>query len=133
MSFLEYAPAPESRSVLNLQSEYGLFINGEFREGNGTSFASINPADETKITMISAADEADVDAAREPGALELRVTLDHLGRVLREEAWEPGRAVPAVARNAGGALDLPPAEHGRLPLLGCLLAHRLRSRVKWST
>ncbi|GAA2538129.1 aldehyde dehydrogenase family protein [Microbacterium mitrae] len=63
MSFLEYAPAPESRSVLNLQSEYGLFINGEFREGNGTSFASINPADETKITMISAADEADVDAA----------------------------------------------------------------------
>ena len=63
MSFLEYAPAPESRSVLNLQSEYGLFINGEFREGSGTSFASINPADETKIAMIAMADEADVDAA----------------------------------------------------------------------
>ncbi|MBV0895265.1 aldehyde dehydrogenase family protein [Microbacterium sp. NC79] len=63
MSFLEYAPAPESRSVLNLQSEYGLFINGEFREGSGTSFASINPADESKIAMIAMADEADVDAA----------------------------------------------------------------------
>ncbi len=63
MSFLEYAPAPESRSVLNLQSEYGLFINGEFREGGAASFASINPADETTIAMIAHADEADVDAA----------------------------------------------------------------------
>ena len=33
MSFLEYAPAPESRSVLHLRDEYGLFIDGEFRPG----------------------------------------------------------------------------------------------------
>ena len=26
----EYAPAPESRSVVDIQPSYGLFINGEF-------------------------------------------------------------------------------------------------------
>ena len=35
MSFLEYAPAPESRAILNLRDEYGLFIDGEFRPGHG--------------------------------------------------------------------------------------------------
>ena len=33
MSFLEYAPAPESKAVLNLKDSYGLFINGEFVDG----------------------------------------------------------------------------------------------------
>ena len=63
MSFLEYAPAPESRAILNLRDEYGLFIDGEFVEGTGKSFATISPADETHIATISAASEADVDAA----------------------------------------------------------------------
>ena len=63
MSFLEYAPAPESRAILNLRKEYGLFIGGEFVEGRGASFATISPADETHIATISAASEADVDAA----------------------------------------------------------------------
>ena len=40
MSFLEYAPAPESRAILNLRDEYGLFIDGEFRPGSGESFHS---------------------------------------------------------------------------------------------
>ncbi|WP_421732669.1 aldehyde dehydrogenase family protein [Cellulomonas sp.] len=63
MSFLEYAPAPESQAILNLRSEYGLFIDGEFREGHGTPFASISPATEKHLTTISTADDADVDAA----------------------------------------------------------------------
>ncbi|KQY43065.1 aldehyde dehydrogenase family protein [Cellulomonas sp. Root137] len=63
MSFLEYAPAPESQAILNLRSEYGLFIDGEFREGHGTPFASISPATEKHIATISTADAADVDAA----------------------------------------------------------------------
>ena len=32
----EYAPAPESRAILNLRDEYGLFIDGEFRPGTGS-------------------------------------------------------------------------------------------------
>ena len=63
MSFLEYAPAPESRSILNLRDAYGLFIDGEFVEGTGESFATISPADESHIATISAASEADVDRA----------------------------------------------------------------------
>ncbi|WP_040163829.1 aldehyde dehydrogenase family protein [Microbacterium gorillae] len=63
MSFLEYADAPESRSVLNLRDEYGLFIDGEFVDGTGESFVTINPADETRIATIASASDADVDRA----------------------------------------------------------------------
>ncbi len=63
MTFLEYAPAPESTAILDLKSEYGLFINGEFVPGNGESFTTISPATEQKITTISCASEADVDSA----------------------------------------------------------------------
>ncbi|WP_165070265.1 aldehyde dehydrogenase family protein [Marisediminicola senii] len=63
MSFLDYAPAPESTSILALRSDYGLFIDGDFVDGSGTPFASISPATEKQITMISTADASDVDRA----------------------------------------------------------------------
>jgi aldehyde dehydrogenase (NAD+) len=63
MTFLEYAPAPESRAILNLREDYGLFINGEFRAGSGKSFDTISPADETRIATIATATPDDVDAA----------------------------------------------------------------------
>ncbi|MGO4104550.1 aldehyde dehydrogenase family protein [Leifsonia sp. YAF41] len=63
MNFLDYAPAPESQAILNLRSDYGLFINGEFVAGRGTPFSTINPATENQIAMIAHANEADVDAA----------------------------------------------------------------------
>src|SRR5690606_27870291 len=63
MSFLDYAPAPESKSILSLKDAYGLFIDGEFREGHGRPFATISPADETHIAEVSNADASDVDAA----------------------------------------------------------------------
>jgi len=63
MSFLDYAPAPESRAILNLRERYGLFIDGAFVDGHGESFATISPATEERIATVSAADEQDVDAA----------------------------------------------------------------------
>ncbi len=63
MSFLNYAPAPESTSILHLQTSYGLFINGAFVPGHGTPFASISPATEQHIAEIATASPADVDAA----------------------------------------------------------------------
>ncbi|GAA1944898.1 aldehyde dehydrogenase family protein [Agromyces allii] len=63
MSFLEYAPAPESTSVLNLRDQYGLFIDGEFVDGRGTPFQTISPATEARIATIANANEADVDLA----------------------------------------------------------------------
>jgi acyl-CoA reductase-like NAD-dependent aldehyde dehydrogenase len=63
MSFLDYAPAPESTAILNLRENYGLFIGGEFVEGHGTPFSTISPATEKHIAQIANADASDVDAA----------------------------------------------------------------------
>ncbi|GAA0738396.1 aldehyde dehydrogenase family protein [Dactylosporangium roseum] len=59
----QYAPAPESRSIVDIRSSYGLFVDGEFVDGRGESFKSINPANEELLADIAAADAADVDAA----------------------------------------------------------------------
>ena len=63
MSFLEFAPAPESTSVLNLRPSYGLFINGEFVDGHGDSITTISPATEKPIAEIAHANEQDVSVA----------------------------------------------------------------------
>ena len=45
MPKFEYAPAPESRSIVSLRESYGLFINGEFSPGvDGHAFKTISPA-----------------------------------------------------------------------------------------
>jgi aldehyde dehydrogenase (NAD+) len=63
MSFLEYAPAPESTALLNLKDSYGLFIDGEFVDGSGNSFTTISPASEKRIAEIATASDDDVDRA----------------------------------------------------------------------
>jgi acyl-CoA reductase-like NAD-dependent aldehyde dehydrogenase len=59
----EYAPAPESRSIVDIAPSYGLFIDGEFVDGTGESFKSVNPATEEVLTEVSAGSAADVDRA----------------------------------------------------------------------
>ncbi|WP_238008039.1 aldehyde dehydrogenase family protein [Dactylosporangium sp. AC04546] len=59
----QYAPAPESRSIVDIRSSYGLFINGEFVDGKGEPFKSINPASEELLADIACADAADIDDA----------------------------------------------------------------------
>jgi len=60
----EYAPAPESRDVVSIAPEYGLFIDGEFRPAaDGATFATINPATEEPLTRVAEAGGADVEAA----------------------------------------------------------------------
>jgi aldehyde dehydrogenase (NAD+) len=59
----EYAPAPESRSVVDLASSYGLFIDGEFVDGTGGSLKSINPATEEVLAEVAEASASDVDRA----------------------------------------------------------------------
>ena len=63
MPTFEYAPAPESRAVVDLASSYGLFINGEFVDGTGSSFKTVSPATEEVLADVTEASEADVDAA----------------------------------------------------------------------
>src|SRR4030095_3820886 len=60
----EYAPAPESRSIVDIQSSYGLFINGSFVDPiSGGSRKTVNPANEEVLAEIAEAGESDVDAA----------------------------------------------------------------------
>ena len=59
----EYAPAPESRSIVDIRPSYGLFIDGEFVDGHGKSFKTISPATEEVLAEVAEADQADVDAA----------------------------------------------------------------------
>ncbi len=63
MPTFDYAPAPESRAVVDLQPSYGLFINGEFVDGSGTAFTTINPATEESLAEVAEATTDDVDRA----------------------------------------------------------------------
>ena len=59
----EYAPAPESRAIVDIKPSYGLFINGEFVDGTGKAFKTINPATEEVLAEVAEASDADVDEA----------------------------------------------------------------------
>ena len=60
----EYAPAPESRDIVSIHDEYGLFIGGEFTAPvSGEHFSTVNPASEEPLASVAQAGEADVDRA----------------------------------------------------------------------
>jgi aldehyde dehydrogenase (NAD+) len=101
MAKFEYAPAPESRSVVSIRPSYGLFINGEFVDGaSGSAFKTISPATEEVLSEVTEASAADVDRAvaaartayervwgRMPGA-ERGKYLFRIARILQERARE---------------------------------------------
>ena len=58
----DYAPAPESRSVVSIKPKYGHFIGGKFVAGS-KHFPTINPATEEVLSQIALAGKAEVDAA----------------------------------------------------------------------
>jgi aldehyde dehydrogenase (NAD+) len=60
----EYSPAPESRDIVTIAPEYGLFVGGEFRSAAaGGTFATVNPASEENLALVADAGPDDVDAA----------------------------------------------------------------------
>jgi aldehyde dehydrogenase (NAD+) len=60
----EYAPAPESRSVVRFQERYGLFVGGELVEPrSGEWYSTIEPANEDHLADVALAREEDVDLA----------------------------------------------------------------------
>lgn len=63
MTKFEYAPAPESRAIVDIKSSYGLFIGGEFIDGKGGSFKTISPATEEVLAEVTEATADDVDQA----------------------------------------------------------------------
>ena len=60
----EYAPAPESRDVVQLKSRYGLFIGGkEVAPRSGQWFTTIDPATEEPLAEVARANIEDVNQA----------------------------------------------------------------------
>ncbi len=60
----EYAPAPESCSVVDLRPSYGLFIDGAFvDQTDGSTFKTVNPATEEVLAEVSEAGPGDVERA----------------------------------------------------------------------
>ncbi|CAM5441206.1 Aldehyde dehydrogenase 5 OS=Streptomyces glaucescens OX=1907 GN=SGLAU_21165 PE=4 SV=1 [Streptomyces glaucescens] len=99
-SAFAYAPAPESRSVVDIAPSYGLFIDGEFTEAaDGKVFKTVSPSTEEVLSEIAEAGEADVDravrAARKafekwsalPGA-ERAKYLFRIARIIQERSRE---------------------------------------------
>ncbi len=95
-----YAPAPESRAIVDLAPSYGLFVDGEFTEAaDGRVFKSVSPSSEEVLAEVARAGEQDVDravkAARKafekwsalPGA-ERGKYLFRIARILQERSRE---------------------------------------------
>ena len=60
----EYAPAPESRAIVDLKPSYGLFVDGQFVDtADGRTFKTVSPATEEVLAEITEAGPADVDRA----------------------------------------------------------------------
>ncbi|MET7304402.1 aldehyde dehydrogenase family protein [Embleya sp. NPDC005575] len=60
----EYAPAPESRAIVDIAPAYGLFIDGKFTDAaDGGRLKTVNPATEEVLAEIAVGGEADVDRA----------------------------------------------------------------------
>ncbi|MFI1578356.1 aldehyde dehydrogenase family protein [Embleya sp. NPDC020630] len=96
----EYAPAPESRAIVDIAPAYGLFIDGAFAEAaDGGRLKTVNPATEEVLAEIAVGGEADVDravkAARKafkswsalPGAQRAKY-LFRIARLIQEHARE---------------------------------------------
>ena len=59
-----YAPAPESRAVVDIKSSYGLFIDGQMVDAtDGRTFKTVSPSTEEVLAEVTEAGEADVDRA----------------------------------------------------------------------
>ncbi|HEX8804565.1 MAG TPA: aldehyde dehydrogenase family protein, partial [Acidimicrobiales bacterium] len=64
MPAFDYAPAPESPSIVDIPAAHGLFIGGEMVDPvDGTPFKTVNPATEEVLSEVVAAGPADVDRA----------------------------------------------------------------------
>jgi aldehyde dehydrogenase (NAD+) len=96
----EYAPAPESRAIVDIRPSYGLFVDGEFVDGHGHAFKTVSPSTEEVLAEVAEADQSDIDAAvraarrahtrvwgRMPGR-ERAKYLFRIARIVQERARE---------------------------------------------
>lgn len=74
----EYAESKESADLVEIEDEYGLYIDGEFRPAKSNNrFPTVNPATEENLAQVAEAGEADVNDAVSAA------------RTAYEETWGP--------------------------------------------
>lgn len=96
----DYAPAPESRAVVDIAPSYGLFLDGEFvPASDGKVFKTVSPSTEEVLSEVAQASAEDIDravkAARKafekwsalPGA-ERAKYLFRIARIIQERSRE---------------------------------------------
>ena len=101
MMKFEYSPAPESTAIVDIKSDYNLFIDGKFVPSKGGKrFATINPANEQVLAKITQGTAADVDRAVKAATNAYKKTwsklsgadrgkyLFRIARILQERARE---------------------------------------------
>ncbi|GAA3849418.1 aldehyde dehydrogenase family protein [Streptomyces sedi] len=60
----DYAPAPESRAIVDIPASHGLFVDGRFRPAADEAvFKTVSPATEEVLSEVANAGDDDVDAA----------------------------------------------------------------------
>jgi aldehyde dehydrogenase (NAD+) len=97
----EYAPAPESREIVELRERYGLFLGGEFVEPrSGEYYTTLDPAHEEPLAEVPQAGPEDVELAvttareafdngwSEAPAAERAKYLYRIARILQERSRE---------------------------------------------
>src|SRR5205823_9049174 len=112
MPKFEYAPAPESRSIVSLRESYGLFIDGEFGPGkDGRAFKTISPATEEVLAEVTEAGPADVDRA----VTAARQAYEHTWSIMpgRERAKYLFRIARIIAERARELAVLESLDNGK--------------------
>jgi len=119
----EYAPAPESRAIVQLRDRYGLFVGGESVEPvSGEWFTTASPATEEALAEVAQAGPEDVDravgAARDAFTSWSRLRpaerskyLFRIARILQERSREL-----AVAESLDGGKPIKESRDVDLPL-----------------
>jgi aldehyde dehydrogenase (NAD+) len=120
----EYAPAPESRDLVQIRERYGLFIGGEEVEPrSGEWFPSISPSSEEQLFEVAQAGKEDVElavgtarTAFEDGWAEIAPSerakyLFRIARILQERSREL-----AVAESLDGGKPIRESRDVDLPL-----------------
>ncbi|MFM7949262.1 MAG: aldehyde dehydrogenase family protein [Actinomycetales bacterium] len=101
MNSFEYAPAPESKSIVKIANEYELFIGGKFTASRSRQrLSTINPANEEVLSKVALANEKDIDRAVKAARIAFTKTwsktkpkerakyLYRIARILQERARE---------------------------------------------
>src|SRR4249919_1814136 len=96
----DYAPAPESREIVTIRREYGLFVDGDFAAPlSGESFITLNPASEEPLASVAQAGAADVDRAVASARKAFDQTWGQLpGRERAKYLYRIARAIQERAR-----------------------------------